>query len=156
MEHAGQLEPFAGSEDQDSIERTAGSRPGSDDGLRDERRSEGAVGIHMEMMGQEGLGNLTGDGPIKRPETPGTFRETLLQAHRYHPLLLQMDTEHQRGCKLQQQDQSHQTTRIRLPGRRLLLPQDPCGFSRKSVKNPKQELEPVLFHSHPRERIRVL
>ena len=48
---------------------------GGIDGLRDEGRPEGAVGLPAGRVGQERLGDLAWNGPIKRIETPGTFRQ---------------------------------------------------------------------------------
>jgi hypothetical protein len=47
-----------------------------------------------------------------------------------HPLALPLEPEHQHPGADQQQDQGPQADRLRLPGRGLLLPQDPCGLSR--------------------------
>jgi hypothetical protein len=46
------------------------------------------------------------------------------------PLPLPMAPEHQHPGGDQQQDQGSKADRLRLPGRGLLFPQDPCGLSR--------------------------
>ena len=53
------------------------------------------------------------------------------KGHRYATVVV--DPERKR----QQQDQGHQAGGLRLPGRRLLLPEDPGGLPRTWVKNLK-------------------
>jgi hypothetical protein len=57
------------------------------------------------------------------------------EATRRHPRPLPLCHPHPPDRGREQQNQTPQTHRLRLPGRRLLLPQDPLSLPRNSVKN---------------------
>src|SRR5690606_8235252 len=119
--------------------RAAGGQQGLVDGLPAERRPEGAMALPARGMGLESVEELEATSPAQRPGAAARVRAAARALPVGDPGPLPLAAGNQSGRRHQQQDQGHQAGGLRLPGRRLLLPEDPGGLPRTWVKN--------LFHA---------
>ena len=69
---------------------------------------------------------------------------------------LPLPAAHRAARRHQQQDQSPQAHGLRLPRRRLLLPENPRSVSRNSVKNQKKDTEILLSRRRALHRVRAI
>src|SRR5690606_17557981 len=115
--------------------RAAGGQQGLVDGLPAERRPEGAMALPARGMGLESVEELEATSPAQRPGAAARVRAAARALPVGDPGPLPLAAGNQSGRRHQQQDQGHQAGGLRLPGRRLLLPEDPGGLPRTWVKN---------------------
>src|SRR5690606_5722685 len=118
--------------------RAAGGQQGLVDGLPAERRPEGAMALPARGMGLESVEELEATSPAQRPGAAARVRAAARALPVGDPGPLPLAAGNQSGRRHQQQDQGHQAGGLRLPGRRLLLPEDPGGLPRTWVKNQKK------------------
>src|SRR5690554_8174336 len=86
-------------------------------------------------MGLESVEELEATSPAQRPGAAARVRAAARALPVGDPGPLPLAAGNQSGRRHQQQDQGHQAGGLRLPGRRLLLPEDPGGLPRTWVKN---------------------
>src|SRR5690606_25068867 len=122
--------------------RAAGGQQGLVDGLPAERRPEGAMALPARGMGLESVEELEATSPAQRPGAAARVRAAARALPVGDPGPLPLAAGNQSGRRHQQQDQGHQAGGLRLPGRRLLLPEDPGGLPRTWVKNQKKAAAP--------------
>src|SRR5690554_167217 len=89
-------------------------------------------------MGLESVEELEATSPAQRPGAAARVRAAARALPVGDPGPLPLAAGNQSGRRHQQQDQGHQAGGLRLPGRRLLLPEDPGGLPRTWEKNPKK------------------
>src|SRR5690606_12078658 len=85
--------------------------------------------------GLESVEELEATSPAQRPGAAARVRAAARALPVGDPGPLPLAAGNQSGRRHQQQDQGHQAGGLRLPGRRLLLPEDPGGLPRTWVKN---------------------
>src|SRR5690554_314243 len=93
-------------------------------------------------MGLESVEELEATSPAQRPGAAARVRAAARALPVGDPGPLPLAAGNQSGRRHQQQDQGHQAGGLRLPGRRLLLPEDPGGLPRTWVKNLKLAVRP--------------
>src|SRR5690606_19359007 len=96
---------------------------------------EGAMALPARGMGLESVEELEATSPAQRPGAAARVRAAARALPVGDPGPLPLAAGNQSGRRHQQQDQGHQAGGLRLPGRRLLLPEDPGGLPRTWVKN---------------------